>query len=60
MSSLNLGTLARLDAREVWKNEAYDFTPWLRAHIDVLGQGYPSDPTDSEAIPLAPRASGSP
>jgi len=33
-----LGTLQRLDAREVWKNEAHHFTPWLRQHIHLLGQ----------------------
>jgi hypothetical protein len=33
-----LGSLSRLDAREVWKNEAYDFTPWLRENIHLLGQ----------------------
>jgi hypothetical protein len=35
---IDLGTLERLDARQVWQNEAYDFTPWLRQHIHVLGQ----------------------
>jgi hypothetical protein len=38
VSEIALGTLERLDAREVWTNEAYDFTPWLRRHIHVLGQ----------------------
>lgn len=33
-----LGTLERLDTREVWKSESQDFTPWLRRHIHVLGQ----------------------
>lgn len=38
MSSKPLGTLQRLDPREVWKHEAHDFTPWLAAHIEMLGE----------------------
>jgi hypothetical protein len=37
MDDAGLGSLSRVDAREVWKNEATDFTPWLAAHIDLLG-----------------------
>ena len=33
-----LGLLERLDAREVWKSEPYEFTPWLRANIGLLGE----------------------
>jgi Domain of unknown function (DUF4268) len=33
-----LGTLERLDARNIWKSEAYEFTPWLRDNIGLLGQ----------------------
>jgi hypothetical protein len=33
-----LGRLERLPAREVWKHEALDFTPWLRENIDQLGE----------------------
>lgn len=33
-----LGSLERLDAREVWKSEPYEFTPWLRQNISLLGQ----------------------
>lgn len=36
--SSELGALERLDAREVWKSEAYDFTPWLREHVHLLGE----------------------
>jgi hypothetical protein len=32
-----LGTLTRIDPREVWKNEAADFTPWLAKNLDRLG-----------------------
>jgi hypothetical protein len=31
-----LGTLKRIDARTVWKHEALDFTPWVKAHIELL------------------------
>lgn len=38
MTDYVLGSLERMDAREVWKREAYDFTPWLRENIHLLGQ----------------------
>jgi hypothetical protein len=31
-----IGKLQRVPLREVWKDEARDFTPWLQANIDVL------------------------
>jgi hypothetical protein len=36
--TINLGSIEHHDPREVWKNEAHDFTPWLRDNIGVLGQ----------------------
>ncbi len=33
-----LGTLKRIDLREVWPNEAHDFTPWLAENIESLGE----------------------
>lgn len=33
-----LGKLKHLDPREIWKNEAADFTPWLAEHIELLGE----------------------
>ena len=27
----------RVDVRSKWPNEAYDFTPWLAEHLDLLG-----------------------
>lgn len=32
-----LGKLTSVDPREVWKHEAHDFTPWLLANADALG-----------------------
>ena len=32
-----IGKMERVDLREVWKNEARDFTSWLFDNIDILG-----------------------
>ena len=29
--------IQRVDVRSKWPNEAYDFTPWLAEHLDLLG-----------------------
>lgn len=34
---MNLGNIQRVSLREVWPNEAQDFTPWLAENIDKLG-----------------------
>lgn len=33
-----LGTLTRLDPREIWPDEARDFTPWLAANLSKLAE----------------------
>jgi hypothetical protein len=33
-----LGRLKRIDPRKVWKDEAKDFTPWLRENIGLLSE----------------------
>ena len=35
--TVDLGSIQRIDAREVWKSEPYSFTPWLRENIHLLG-----------------------
>ena len=32
-----LGRLVRVDAKDVWRHEAHEFTPWLHANIALLG-----------------------
>lgn len=38
MSEIKLGTLKRVPARKVWKDEAKDFTPWLLENADQLSE----------------------
>lgn len=40
MTNVILGTLEKVETREIWKNEATDFTPWLakQENIDRLGE----------------------
>lgn len=35
---VDLGAIERVDLREVWSNEAQDFTPWLAKSLDKLGE----------------------
>lgn len=37
-SGVVLGRLTPVLPRQVWRHEAYDFTPWLLANADVLGE----------------------
>jgi len=33
-----IGKMERVDLREVWKNEAKDFTSWLFENLEILGE----------------------
>ncbi len=35
---MRIGKLERVPLREVWDDEAQNFTPWLKDHIDVLNE----------------------
>ena len=35
---VDLGAIEKVDLREVWPNEASDFTPWLAENLDKLGE----------------------
>ena len=37
MSQLSLSRIEKVALRDVWPNEATDFTPWLADHITELG-----------------------
>ena len=39
----DLGTLASMDVRQMWEDEARDFTPWLADHADLLGEAMGMD-----------------
>ena len=38
MTTPNLAKIERVDLRETWEHEAYDFTPWLADNIAELGE----------------------
>ena len=35
-----LGRIEKIDLREVWRNEAADFTPWLADDVSKLGEAF--------------------
>ncbi|MBD3293434.1 MAG: DUF4268 domain-containing protein, partial [Armatimonadia bacterium] len=44
----NIGRIKRVDLREVWPHEAYDFTQWLGENLDVLSEELGIMLTDAE------------
>ena len=51
MAEPELGSIENVNPRDVWPNEASDFTPWLAEHIDSLGEalGLDIEVTQTEA-----------
>lgn len=51
MSDIDLASIERVDLREVWPNEAANFTPWLAENISRLGEalGLDLELQDTEA-----------
>lgn len=49
MDLTDLGTLDSVNLREVWQNEAADFTPWLARNLDSLGDALQMD-IDTEDV----------
>ena len=49
MTDAQLGRIEEVDLRQVWQNEAGDFTPWLAEHLDLLGEALHLDLTLVEA-----------
>ena len=43
MTSMELAKIDRVDLREVWLNEAANFTPWLAENISLLGEALGMD-----------------
>ena len=39
----NFSDLKKIPLREIWKNEANDFTPWLESNIEKLGEALGMD-----------------
>lgn len=40
---VDLGTIERVDLREIWPHEARDFTPWLADNLESLGEALSLD-----------------
>jgi len=38
MTNQQLGRIEEVDLRQIWPDEAADFTPWLAEHLDLLGE----------------------
>ncbi len=52
----DLGQIEHVDPRSYWKNEAHDFTPWLRENIGLLAAalGLELDPAVDSEVAVGP------
>ena len=44
-----ISKIERLRIKDIWKNEALDFTPWLRDNIDALNEILETSLTNAES-----------
>lgn len=50
-----LGEIKQVPLRRIWKNEAYDFTPWLCENLEAIGQATGLELEFEEAeVPVGP------
>ena len=45
-----IGTLKKVELREVWPHEAKDFTNWLKGNLDILGEAIGLDLEDAKEV----------
>ena len=38
MAMQELGRIEKVELRDIWPDEAHDFTPWLAGNLDLLGE----------------------
>ena len=53
---VEIARLENIELREVWPNEARDFTPWLAQNLDLLGEalGIDIEPTGETEVAVGP------
>lgn len=57
MTTKNLGRLERVELRNIWQSEAWDFTPWLarKENLEILGETLGIDlELEAQERPVAP------
>ena len=52
MTSSQIGTIAHVPLRQIWRHEGNDFTPWLYDNLPLLGQavGMDLEPVGKERL----------
>lgn len=50
-----LGEIKKVQLRKIWKNEAYDFTPWLAENLEQIGEAIGLElELDSKEVSVGP------